>query len=82
MGASLLREVATKTGVTDLTGQTTLPELLTLMKHAALVISNDTGPAHLSIALGVPTIVIVGGGHFTSFVPYPDHVCPIMRGSF
>ncbi len=74
--ASLLREVATKTGVTDLTGQTTLPELLTLMKHAALVISNDTGPAHLSIALSVPTIVIVGGGHFTSFVPYPDHVCP------
>lgn len=74
--AVLLREVAKKPGVTDLTGQTTLPELLTLMKHAALVISNDTGPAHLSIALGAPTIVVVGGGHFTSFVPYPDHVCP------
>lgn len=74
--AALLRDVAKKPGVTDLTGQTTLPELLTLMKYAALVISNDTGPAHLSIALGAPTIVVVGGGHFTSFVPYPDHVCP------
>ena len=74
--AALLRDVAKKPGVTDLTGQTTLPELLTLMKHATLVISNDTGPAHLSIALGAPTIVVVGGGHFTSFVPYPDHVCP------
>ena len=74
--AALLRDVAQKPGVTDLTGQTTLPELLTLMKYAALVISNDTGPAHLSIALGAPTIVVVGGGHFTSFVPYPDHVCP------
>ena len=71
--AALLREVSKKSGVTDLTGQTTLSELLTLMKHAALVISNDTGPAHLSIALGAPTIVIVGGGHFSSFVPYPEH---------
>jgi ADP-heptose:LPS heptosyltransferase len=75
--AALLREVSKKSGVTDLTGQTTLSELLTLMKHAALVISNDTGPAHLSIALGAPTIVIVGGGHFSSFVPYPEHVCPV-----
>lgn len=74
--AALLSEVAKKPGVTDMTGQTTLPELLTLMKYAALVISNDTGPAHLSIALGAPTIVVVGGGHFTSFVPYPDNVCP------
>jgi hypothetical protein len=75
--AALLREVSKKSGVTDLTGQTTLSELLTLMKHAALVISNDTGPAHLSIALGAPTIVVVGGGHFSSFVPYPEHVCPV-----
>lgn len=74
--AELLRDVSKKQGVTDLTGRTTLLELLTLMQHASLVISNDTGPAHLSIALGAPTIVVVGGGHFTSFVPYPDHVCP------
>jgi len=40
------------------------------------VVSNDTGPAHLSIALGRPTVVIVGGGHFGSFVPYPDDVTP------
>ena len=39
---------------------------------ASCVISNDTGPAHLSIALSVPTVVIIGGGHFGSFVPYPD----------
>ena len=51
-------------------------KLLDLMNHAALVISNDTGPAHLSIALGRPTVVIVGGGHFGSFVPYPEEVKP------
>lgn len=74
--AALLDAFARRPGVCDLTGRTTLPSLLDLMQHAALVVSNDTGPAHLSIALGSPTVVIVGGGHFSSFVPYPDAVCP------
>jgi len=74
--AALLDDIATRPGVIDMTGRTSLPELMDLMRHAGLVISNDTGPAHLSIALGAPTLVIVGGGHFTSFVPYPDSVCP------
>ena len=62
--------------IIDLAGHTGLPELLDTFKHAACVFSNDTGPAHLSIALGAPTIVIVGGGHFGSFVPYPEEVRP------
>ncbi len=62
--------------MTNLIGKTDLPELLDLMNHAQLVVSNDTGPAHLSIALGTPTLVIVGGGHFGCFVPYPEEVCP------
>lgn len=60
----------------DLIGQTDLPRLLDIMKHAACVVSNDTGPAHLSIALETPTVVVVGGGHFGSFVPYPVEVAP------
>jgi ADP-heptose:LPS heptosyltransferase len=60
----------------DLSGKTELPDLLDILNHAACVISNDTGPAHLSIALETPTVVIVGGGHFGSFVPYPEEICP------
>jgi ADP-heptose:LPS heptosyltransferase len=71
-----LRALAAEPGVADLTGQTSLPELLDVMKHAAAVLSNDTGPAHLAIALGAPTVVVVGGGHFGSFVPYPEAVRP------
>jgi len=74
--AALLDDIARRPGVSDMTGRTTLAELMDLMNHARLVISNDTGPAHLSIALGSPALVIVGGGHFTSFVPYPPNVCP------
>ena len=71
-----IRDTGDTEGIIDMTGKTDLPELLDLMKHASLVVSNDTGPAHLSIALGCPTVVIVGGGHFGSFVPYPKEVTP------
>ncbi|MDD9876049.1 MAG: glycosyltransferase family 9 protein [Magnetovibrio sp.] len=71
-----LREIAGEAGVHDLTGRTSLAGLLGVMKGARLVVSNDTGPAHVGIALGTPTVVIVGGGHFGCFVPYPETVRP------
>ena len=72
----ILNDLVLEDGITDLTGRTTLPELLDIMAGAQLVISNDTGPAHVGIALGTPTVVIVGGGHFGCFVPYPEGVRP------
>ncbi len=71
-----LRQILTKPGVVDLVGRTSLSELMDLMAHAALMITNDTGPAHLGVALGTPTVVIVGGGHFGCFFPYPAEVTP------
>jgi ADP-heptose:LPS heptosyltransferase len=62
--------------IIDMIGATSMPELLDILKHSAVVISNDTGPAHLAIALGAPTVVVLGGGHFGSFVPYPDEARP------
>jgi heptosyltransferase II len=44
----------------DLTGRTSLSELIDLMRDSALVISTDSGPAHLADALGVPLIVLFG----------------------
>ncbi|HYC14615.1 MAG TPA: glycosyltransferase family 9 protein, partial [Stellaceae bacterium] len=60
----------------DRIGATALPELLDLLQHAALVVSSDTGPAHLAVGVGAPSVVILGGGHFTSFVPYPPDLTP------
>ncbi len=71
-----LRRSLNRPGVIDLIERTSLPGLLDLMRHAAAVVSNDTGPAHLGVALGTPTVVIVGGGHFGSFVPYPPEASP------
>ncbi|MCB2102973.1 MAG: glycosyltransferase family 9 protein [Rhodobacterales bacterium] len=75
-GRDVMAGLADDPGVLDLMGQTTLPQMLDLLNHAAACLTNDTGPAHVSIALGTPTVVVVGGGHFGSFVPYPEGVAP------
>ncbi|HKQ05248.1 MAG TPA: lipopolysaccharide heptosyltransferase II [Blastocatellia bacterium] len=46
--------------VADLTGRTSLAELKAVLACAALVISNDTGAAHVAAALHVPTVTIFG----------------------
>lgn len=43
-----------------LTGKTTLDQITAVLDRADLVVTNDTGPAHLGAALGRPTIVIFG----------------------
>ena len=44
----------------DLTGQTSLKDLCALMRESALVVSCDSGPAHLADALDVPLVVLFG----------------------
>ena len=43
-----------------LTGRTDLAELVAILSQVALLITNDTGPAHIASALGRPTLVIFG----------------------
>ena len=72
----LIKEVAKDQNIIDMTGKTNLPELMDILNFATLVVSNDTGPMHLAIGLGTPTVAIIGGGHFGSFVPYPKEATP------
>lgn len=43
-----------------LTGKTTLAELVAVLSVCDLLVSNDTGPAHIAPALGTKTLVIFG----------------------
>jgi heptosyltransferase-2 len=43
-----------------LAGKTSIAELIGVLSHAVALVSNDTGPAHLGAALGVPTVTIFG----------------------
>jgi heptosyltransferase-2 len=43
-----------------LTGKTTIDQLTSVLGVVDLVLTNDTGPAHIAAALGRPTLVIFG----------------------
>ena len=44
----------------DLVGKLTFPELAATFQHAAATVGPDTGICHLSIALGTPTLMLMG----------------------
>nr|MDQ3764329.1 glycosyltransferase family 9 protein [Actinomycetota bacterium] len=48
--------------VVDLTGCTTLGEYAMLLRDAALLVGNDTGTAHLAIAVGGRAVTIFQSG--------------------
>ncbi len=56
--------------VTDLTGKTTILDLVNLINNSTFLISNETSAIHIGAALQIPAICILGGGHFARFMPY------------
>ncbi len=53
-----------------LTGNTTLAETVAVLSVADLMISNDTGPAHLAAGLARPTLVIFGPTNPVTTAPF------------
>ena len=56
----------------NLVSQTSLIDMLYILSNTKTLISNETGIAHMSIALDVYTLVISNGNHFGKFTPYPE----------
>jgi heptosyltransferase-1 len=61
--------------VADLSGQTSLVELVALLEQAAAVISNDTGPGHIAAAVNVPTVLVFGHTNPRRLGPYKKPEC-------
>ena len=53
--AALMKESAL-----NLTGKTTVSQIVGILKRSAIFISNDSGPVHIACAVGTPTISIFG----------------------
>jgi len=54
----------------SLAGKTGLKELVEIIRRAKLVVSNDSGPVHISAALGIPTFALYGPTSFLRTGPY------------
>ena len=53
-----------------LTGRTSVAEVTALISIADVLVTNDTGPAHIGAALGTPTVVIFGPTNPLTTRPY------------
>jgi ADP-heptose:LPS heptosyltransferase len=59
----------------NLAGKTSLPVLGAVIARLSLLVTNDTGPAHVAYALKTPTVTIFGGGS-------PEAYAPLQNGPF
>jgi lipopolysaccharide heptosyltransferase II len=61
---SYVQSVIERTGIAEqcsnLAGLFSVPQMGALLERACLVVSNDSGPAHVAAALGVPVVAVYG----------------------
>lgn len=58
--------------ILDHTGKWKVDQLPWLLRQFTLLVTNDTGPMHLAIALGVPTVSLFGMTSAAAIGPYQD----------
>lgn len=69
-----------KTNIQNIAGTTSLPELVNIIGSAKVMLTTDSGPAHLSNALGIHTIVLFGAGNESITAPYNQNKTIIRLG--
>ena len=67
-------------GVFNLGGKTDLKQLAAVMSLCRVYVANDSGPAHLAAALGVPLISMFGASDPEATAPRGEHVRVIFKG--
>jgi ADP-heptose:LPS heptosyltransferase len=63
-----------KTDFHNLTGRTSIVDMVSIVQYANIVISNETCIPHFAAASNVPAIVLYNGNNFGRFIPYPKDV--------
>ncbi|WP_121357142.1 glycosyltransferase family 9 protein [Flavisolibacter nicotianae] len=68
-----------KEGIESLAGKTSLGELAQVLATARVVLTTDSGPAHLANALGTQTVVLFGAGNEANTAPYNKTAVRVTR---
>lgn len=83
---NICNQVADLSGVAtiNLSGQTTLVQMIEIIRRASLVVANDSASLHIAAATRTHSVCVLGGGHFGRFLPYQsefkesDHFLPVV----
>ena len=65
--------------IENFAGKTDLAGLTDLMANSAVLLTTDSGPAHLANSVGTPTIVLFGAGNERNTAPYNKKNLTVLR---
>ncbi len=68
-----------KENITNAAGTTTLPQLIDMMSNCKVMLTTDSGPAHVANAAGTYTIVLFGAGNEKNTAPYNKKTNMVIR---
>jgi ADP-heptose:LPS heptosyltransferase len=79
---AILQNLGSTAVVINKAGETPgLPGLVELIASGSVMLSTDSGPAHIGNALGVPVVVLFGAGNENNTAPYnKDHLTVLRLG--
>jgi ADP-heptose:LPS heptosyltransferase len=66
----VLAGLQSRENITDMSGKTTLPQLIELFGTAPVMLTTDSGPMHLANALGVHTVALEGASDEKNTAPF------------
>ncbi|RYZ23310.1 MAG: glycosyltransferase family 9 protein [Chitinophagaceae bacterium] len=73
------QKLENKRDVESVAGKTSLKELVQLLASAKLMLTTDSGPAHLANALGTETVVLFGAGNENNTAPFQKENLQVVR---
>ncbi|WP_299549805.1 lipopolysaccharide heptosyltransferase II [uncultured Helicobacter sp.] len=66
----LPKDLQSSNSLLNLSGQTTIPQLMAYFSHLDLLLTNDSGPMHIAAALGIPTLALFGPTNSKETAPF------------
>jgi heptosyltransferase II len=75
----VLQKVDDKQNIESVAGKTSLKELVEILASAQLMLTTDSGPAHLANAVGTQTVVLFGAGNENNTSPYQKDKVQVIR---
>jgi ADP-heptose:LPS heptosyltransferase len=75
----VLEKLKNPQGIRSMAGKTSLPQLAELLASAQVMLTTDSGPAHLANALHTHTVVLFGAGNENNTAPYNKDYRTVIR---
>ena len=77
--SEVVNGLESKNNIENVAGKTNLVQLVELLASAQLMLTTDSGPAHLANALGTHTLVLFGAGNEANTAPYNKSLLTAIR---